>query len=112
MRAVATCCVRREPPQAARLSLPPKRLWAGQRGRPQRVERQTRKVDPSGVRDGLVGRPGGAEFRLPLLIGASRFIAIQAVILSKAIALFVVPCRSVCDGSVFRERVRILVPST
>jgi hypothetical protein len=27
---------------------------------------------------------GGAEFRLPLLIGAFRFVALQAVILNKA----------------------------
>jgi uncharacterized protein len=33
---------------------------------------------------------GGAEFRLPLLIGAFRFAALQAVILNKAISLIVV----------------------
>src|SRR5271156_5380336 len=33
---------------------------------------------------------GGAEFRLPLLIGAFRFAALQAVILNKAMSLVVV----------------------
>src|SRR5436305_7308898 len=38
---------------------------------------------------GLIGL-GGAEFRLPLLIGAFRFGALQAVILNKAMSLVVV----------------------
>ena len=38
---------------------------------------------------GLIGL-GGAEFRLPLLIGAFRFSALQAVILNKAMSLVVV----------------------
>ena len=38
---------------------------------------------------GLIGL-GGAEFRLPLLIGAFRFAALQAVILNKAMSLVVV----------------------
>jgi uncharacterized membrane protein YfcA len=42
-----------------------------------------------GALGGLIGL-GGAEFRLPLLIGASRFAALQAVILNKAISLIVV----------------------
>jgi hypothetical protein len=42
-----------------------------------------------GALGGLIGL-GGAEFRLPLLIGAFRFAALQAVILNKAISLVVV----------------------
>ena len=48
-----------------------------------------------GALGGLIGL-GGAEFQLPLLIGAFRFAALQAVILNKAMSLVVVapPCRS------------------
>jgi uncharacterized membrane protein YfcA len=42
-----------------------------------------------GALGGLIGL-GGAEFRLPLLIGAFRFEALQAVILNKAMSLVVV----------------------
>ena len=42
-----------------------------------------------GVLGGLVGL-GGAEFRLPLLIGMFRFTALEAVILNKAMSLVVV----------------------
>jgi uncharacterized membrane protein YfcA len=42
-----------------------------------------------GVLGGLIGL-GGAEFRLPLLIGSFRFAALQAVILNKAMSLVVV----------------------
>lgn len=42
-----------------------------------------------GVLGGLIGL-GGAEFRLPLLIGAFRFGPVQAVILNKAMSLVVV----------------------
>src|SRR3954471_11063491 len=42
-----------------------------------------------GALGGLIGL-GGAEFRLPLLIGAFRFSALQAVILNKAMSLVVV----------------------
>lgn len=42
-----------------------------------------------GALGGLVGL-GGAEFRLPLLIGAFRFAALEAVILNKAMSLVVV----------------------
>jgi len=42
-----------------------------------------------GVAGGLIGL-GGAEFRLPLLIGAFRFRALEAVILNKATSLVVV----------------------
>ncbi len=42
-----------------------------------------------GALGGLIGL-GGAEFRLPLLIGAFRFHALQAVILNKAMSLVVV----------------------
>jgi uncharacterized membrane protein YfcA len=42
-----------------------------------------------GALGGLIGL-GGAEFRLPLLIGAFRFAALEAVILNKAMSLTVV----------------------
>jgi uncharacterized membrane protein YfcA len=42
-----------------------------------------------GVLGGLIGL-GGAEFRLPLLIGAFRFAALEAVILNKAMSIVVV----------------------
>ena len=42
-----------------------------------------------GALGGLIG-PGGAEFRLPLLIGLFRFRALEAVILNKAMSLVVV----------------------
>jgi uncharacterized protein len=42
-----------------------------------------------GTLGGLIG-VGGAEFRLPLLIGAFRFAALEAVILNKAMSLVVV----------------------
>lgn len=42
-----------------------------------------------GTLGGLIGL-GGAEFRLPLLIGGFRFAALEAVILNKAMSLFVV----------------------
>ena len=42
-----------------------------------------------GVLGGLIGL-GGAEFRLPLLIGMFRFAALEAVILNKAMSLVVV----------------------
>lgn len=42
-----------------------------------------------GALGGLIGL-GGAEFRLPLLIGAFRFAALEAVILNKAMSLIVV----------------------
>ncbi len=42
-----------------------------------------------GTLGGLIGL-GGAEFRLPLLIGPFRFAALEAVILNKAISLVVV----------------------
>lgn len=42
-----------------------------------------------GTLGGLIGL-GGAEFRLPLLIGAFRFQALEAVILNKAMSLVVV----------------------
>ena len=47
-----------------------------------------------GALGGLIGL-GGAEFRLPLLIGAFRFPALQAVILNKAMSLSWLPrlCR-------------------
>lgn len=42
-----------------------------------------------GALGGLIGL-GGAEFRLPLLIGLFRFVALEAVILNKAMSLIVV----------------------
>ena len=42
-----------------------------------------------GMLGGLIGL-GGAEFRLPLLISAFRFPALEAVILNKAMSLVVV----------------------
>src|SRR6516164_2801055 len=42
-----------------------------------------------GALGGLIGL-GGAEFRLPLLIGVFRFAALEAVILNKAMSLVVV----------------------
>lgn len=42
-----------------------------------------------GTFGGLIGL-GGAEFRLPLLIGAFRFAALEAIILNKAMSLVVV----------------------
>ena len=42
-----------------------------------------------GMLGGLIGL-GGAEFRLPLLIGAFGFVALEAVILNKAMSLIVV----------------------
>lgn len=42
-----------------------------------------------GVLGGLIGL-GGAEFRLPLLIGVFGFMALQAIILNKAMSLIVV----------------------
>lgn len=42
-----------------------------------------------GTLGGLIGL-GGAEFRLPLLIGMFRFVALEAVILNKAMSLVVV----------------------
>ena len=42
-----------------------------------------------GTLGGLIGL-GGAEFRLPLLIGMFRFAALEAVILNKATSLVVV----------------------
>lgn len=42
-----------------------------------------------GALGGLIGL-GGAEFRLPLLIGAFRFGALEAVIVNKAMSLIVV----------------------
>ena len=43
----------------------------------------------TGILSGLIGL-GGAEFRLPLLIGIFRFGALEAVILNKAMSLVVV----------------------
>lgn len=42
-----------------------------------------------GTLGGLIGL-GGAEFRLPILIGLFRFPGIQAVIINKAMSLVVV----------------------
>jgi uncharacterized protein len=42
-----------------------------------------------GLLGGMIGL-GGAEFRLPLLIGVFGFVALQAVVLNKAMSLLVV----------------------
>lgn len=42
-----------------------------------------------GTLGGLIGL-GGAEFRLPVLIGSFRFAALEAIILNKAMSLVVV----------------------
>ncbi|MET1154101.1 MAG: hypothetical protein ABWX72_07825, partial [Arthrobacter sp.] len=42
-----------------------------------------------GVLGGMIGL-GGAEFRLPLLIGVFGFAALQAIIMNKAMSLIVV----------------------
>lgn len=42
-----------------------------------------------GLLGGMIGL-GGAEFRLPLLIGVFGFLALQAMILNKAMSLLVV----------------------
>jgi hypothetical protein len=44
---------------------------------------------PVGLLGGMIGL-GGAEFRLPLLIGLFGFLALQAVVLNKALSLVVV----------------------
>lgn len=65
-----------------------------------RVQRRFKALAPSkalgffggaiiGTLGGLIGL-GGAEFRLPLLIGVFRFAALEAVILNKAMSLVVV----------------------
>jgi uncharacterized membrane protein YfcA len=51
-----------------------------------------------GILGGLIGL-GGAEFRLPLLIGLFRFRALEAIILNKAMSLIVV-----LSALVFRTR--------
>lgn len=51
-----------------------------------------------GTLGGLIGL-GGAEFRLPVLIGLFRFVALEAVILNKAMSLMVVAA-----SLVFRTR--------
>lgn len=62
------------------------------------------------MRPGLIGL-GGAEFRLPLLIGAFRFTALQAILVNKAMSLVVVasalPFRG--GGASLRERRGTLV---
>ena len=61
---------------------------------PERVASRSLKVGfvvgaSVGVLGGLIGL-GGAEFRLPLLIGVFGFMALQAIILNKAMSLIVV----------------------
>jgi uncharacterized protein len=51
-----------------------------------------------GTLGGLIGL-GGAEFRLPLLIGVFRFAVLEAIILNKAMSLIVV-----ASAMVFRTR--------
>jgi len=54
-----------------------------------------------GALGGLIGL-GGAEFRLPLLIGYFQFAALEAVILNKAMSLVV------CDGIAISGKIRPL----
>ena len=56
-----------------------------------------------GALGGLIGL-GGAEFRLPLLIGAFRFPALQAVILNKAMSLVVVTSALPFRAARYRSR--------
>jgi uncharacterized protein len=63
---------------------------------PAAADAQVRNMPAAGLSGALIGMLGGliglggAEFRLPLLIGAFRFGALRAVILNKAISLIVV----------------------
>ena len=50
-----------------------------------------------GALGGLIGL-GGAEFRLPLLIGMFRFAALEAIILNKTMSLVVVTHRALPPG--------------
>jgi uncharacterized protein len=52
-----------------------------------------------GTLGGLIGL-GGAEFRLPLLIGLFRFAVLEAVILNKATSLVVAAARPFRAGTV------------
>ena len=78
-------------------------LWLTRHSEQQRHERSDRGGGPSATErpggvwcrrqhrhPGRADRLGGAEFRLPLLIGAFHFAALEAVILNKAISLVVV----------------------
>jgi uncharacterized membrane protein YfcA len=56
-----------------------------------------------GLLGGLVGL-GGAEFRLPLLIGLFGFVALQAVIVNKAMSLNVKIPRRIPSASPRRRR--------
>jgi hypothetical protein len=61
--------------------------------KPARVQRNIFSVFTARAGIGILGRLiglGGAEFRLPLLIGAFQFAALEAVILNKAMSLVVV----------------------
>lgn len=53
-----------------------------------------------GVLGGMIGL-GGAEFRLPLLIGVFGFAALQSIIMNKAMSLVVVitPCLPASSAS-------------
>jgi uncharacterized protein len=51
-----------------------------------------------GVLGGLIGL-GGAEFRLPLLIALFGFLALEAIIVNKAISLIVVTSALVFRGT-------------
>lgn len=61
---------------------------------PLTAPRSNRAAFGGGAIIGALGRLiglGGAEFRLPLLIGAFNFVALEAVILNKAMSLDVDP---------------------
>ena len=62
------------------------RLRAGTGRPPSRCHRAVIAGALIGVLGGTIGL-GGAEFRLPLLIGVFGFVALQAVIMNKAMSL-------------------------
>ena len=74
----------------------PEHVRADEAGRTVPARRSTRSLPGAfvggaaiGVLGGMIGL-GGAEFRLPLLIGVFGFVALQAVVLNKAMSLVVV----------------------
>lgn len=68
------------------------------------TSQRTATVFAGGTIIGTLGRRiglGGAEFRLPLLIGLFRFVPLEAIILNKAMSLIVV-----ASAFMFRTRTR------
>jgi uncharacterized membrane protein YfcA len=58
-----------------------------------------------GILGGLIGL-GGAEFRLPLLIGLFGFVALEAIIVNKATSLISSCLLSSCGGTAEARRVQ------